>query len=991
MAALPEFSRDGNYVLFLSEASNLTTNAATRKPTLNLYMVNRQTRETTLLSAGLNGEPANGNVVNFEISADNKRVLIETAASNMVANDTNNRPDIFVRDLVSGQNILVSVDTNGVAAQRGANNASMSADGNIVTFISLDPKLTSDFSSSIGNVFVRNIAAGTTKMLPVPEGKTATFVNDPAISDDGRYIAFGAYISPTNTFSYYQANLLYDAQTGITVEMAESIRRDGAYEPIMAPNGKYVTFGVQNGFSSATNMIVRYSVEGGITELAVSNNIPLTVRPIAIANDGARILYFQSNVFGVYREGLETRVFPHDSNGTPILLSTVFGMASMSVDGKFVTFSTDVPLLASDSVASQFRTYIYDVEQDTLAELPVNSVDAMPSDPVPNADGSMVVFMAPDEGIQEPDSATQNIYTWDRATGTQELISMARPGTFENSSLGESKFPETAAFSEDGQKMVFVSRAPAAGVLDVNEGFDVFVLDRASGRKELVSVSVDGKTSGSSVSTQPIISGNGRFVAFFSTATNLDSIETRGSLQLFVRDLTNGATRLIKNKDGEAPSGTPIPGSLSFSADGKLLCFASRAIDLDARDSQPEADIYVYDTSNDSVTLVSYDSTKTTGANADCVNPIVSPDGKYVAFRTTASNLGISASLFHPVIRNLATGALQKPQLVSATGSGEFKYPMQFNPDSTALYFGANGPSFYSFVVTNKIASSATKLVNTAMEASVSADRKWIAFSRRDKTTPTLVHAYLLNVTNNVETLISSNLVTGTAGNDWSYHPRISADGRFTVFESRATNLAANDLNGTTDVFVYDRDRKRLDLVSANSSGTAANGFSTRGVVSPDQTIVAFVSYAPDLVGHDYNEGSDIFAAHLPGPDTDADGIDDRWEMAHFGSLTHDMTGDTDGDGLSDAAEFEAGTDPGLASSTLRVISAEVIATGDLAVQWIGTPGRAYRLQARSKLDATESWQDVSDPVFAPQAESALEIPLPSGTSELYFRIVTAD
>src|SRR5688572_12257376 len=107
IAAVAEFSRDGNYVLFLSEASNLTTNKPTGKPLLNLFMTDRRTGKTTLLSQGANGEPANDNVVNFELSADNKRVLIETAASNMVANDTNNAADIFIRDLAAGQNILV--------------------------------------------------------------------------------------------------------------------------------------------------------------------------------------------------------------------------------------------------------------------------------------------------------------------------------------------------------------------------------------------------------------------------------------------------------------------------------------------------------------------------------------------------------------------------------------------------------------------------------------------------------------------------------------------------------------------------------------------------------------------------------------------------------------------------------------------------------------------------------------------------------------------
>src|ERR1044072_7694075 len=80
--AMPEFSRDGNLVLYLSAANNLTTNLPVSKPALNLYMFDRRTLQTTLVSQAPNGAPANGDVVNFEITADNRRVLFETSASN---------------------------------------------------------------------------------------------------------------------------------------------------------------------------------------------------------------------------------------------------------------------------------------------------------------------------------------------------------------------------------------------------------------------------------------------------------------------------------------------------------------------------------------------------------------------------------------------------------------------------------------------------------------------------------------------------------------------------------------------------------------------------------------------------------------------------------------------------------------------------------------------------------------------------------------------
>jgi hypothetical protein len=366
---------------------------------------------------------------------------------------------------------------------------------------------------------------------------------------------------------------------------------------------------------------------------------------------------------------------------------------------------------------------------------------------------------------------------------------------------------------------------------------------------------------------------------------------------------------------------------------------------------------------------------------------LISSDGHWVAFRSAASNLGITGGGMY--LRDLTTGVLKHPGSPNS-GTLGVSGTTAFDPTSSIMFYGAPGGLFQAY---NIATGSQTRLVNGMTDASPSADGHWVAFLRREGTTfPIRNQVWLRDTVAGVETMVSTNSLAGAEGNLASTHAHITSDGRFVVFESRATNLVPNDNNGTADIFMYDRDRQRLDLVSATPSGNSGNAASLRPVISPDDSFVAFVSYASDLIGHDFNDGSDIFAAYFPFPDTDGDGIDDRWEMAHFGTPSHDMNLDTDGDGLSDGAEFAAGTDPQQADSSFRVSSDAATADSQtIVVHWAAIPGHAYRIQARAKLDDTTPWQDISDAVIASHTDSALEVPLPVGAIELYFRIVSAN
>jgi Tol biopolymer transport system component len=146
---------------------------------------------------------------------------------------------------------------------------------------------------------------------------------------------------------------------------------------------------------------------------------------------------------------------------------------------------------------------------------------------------------------------------------------------------------------------------------------------------------------------------------------------------------------------------------------------------------------------------------------------------------------------------------------------------------------------------------------------SISADGRYVAFGSNatnlvpgdgngvddifvaDRATGTLVRASLDS--------------SGVEGDKGSFNPAISADGRFVAFHSLATNLVANDTNGTTDIFVRDLVNGTTERVSVDSAGNEAHGDCLYPTISSDGRYVAFQSQAPDLVAGDVNGLQDVF------------------------------------------------------------------------------------------------------------------------------------
>lgn len=233
-------SADGRYVVFSSYATDLVANDTNGQR--DVFVRDTMTRRTTLVSVGVGGIQGNQESRQGSISADGRFVAFNSYASNLLPGDTNYSPDVFVRDLLTRRTTLVSVGRRGQADQ-GAHQPEISADGRHVAFTSGSTNLVAGDTNDTGDVFVRDLDAGRTERvsLTVDGLQSDSFSSDPAISANGRFVAF---IS-TNTEVAVRdrsTNTTRVVSQGVTVDPRSEVVEAG--KPAISSDGRYVVFTV---------------------------------------------------------------------------------------------------------------------------------------------------------------------------------------------------------------------------------------------------------------------------------------------------------------------------------------------------------------------------------------------------------------------------------------------------------------------------------------------------------------------------------------------------------------------------------------------------------------------------------------------------------------------------------------------------------------------------------------------------------------------------
>jgi Tol biopolymer transport system component len=379
--------------------------------------------------------------------------------------------------------------------------------------------------------------------------------------------------------------------------------------------------------------------------------------------------------------------------------------------------------------------------------------------------------------------------------------------------------------SADGRYVAFESGAELVPD-DINGVFDVYVHDRQTGQTSRVSVSYDGTHENDDSGASSALSADGRYVVFYSEASNLVPDDTNSCPDLFLHDQQTGQTTDITMSWHERPECMEYIYLFSISPDARYIAFHA---DWSAGGSG-DCCIAFHDRQTGQTSLLDVSDNilpDTWGS------PSISADGRYVAFGCELFDLSAFGACVHD----------------RQTGQTTF---VSFSFDGTP---GNYGPAGFS----------------------LSADGRYVAYSSR-------ANNLVPGDTNDCEDIFFHDRQTGlttrisvasdgTEANGESGYPSISADGRYVAFWSEASNLVLADSNDCADIFIHDRETGLTSRVSVASDGTQGNTMSGfggfyfwRGVsISADGRSVAFDSTASNLVGDDTNGRTDIFVHNWEG------------------------------------------------------------------------------------------------------------------------------
>ena len=255
----PSISADGRYVAFASDASNLVagdTNAAG-----DVFLRDRVAGTTERVSVGPGGAQANGASAVTALSADGRYLAYTSNADNLVAGDTNGVRDVFVLDRASGTTERASVGTGGTQANADGFLGTITPDGRYVVFESAASSLVAGDTNGVSDAFLRDRQAGTTERVSVGTGGAQGSGDSvtPSITSDGRHVVFASSSADlvAGDTNGQRDVFVHDRLTGATARVslatdgAQGTHHCGVFGPAISDDGRFVAFDTRSSLAEA--------------------------------------------------------------------------------------------------------------------------------------------------------------------------------------------------------------------------------------------------------------------------------------------------------------------------------------------------------------------------------------------------------------------------------------------------------------------------------------------------------------------------------------------------------------------------------------------------------------------------------------------------------------------------------------------------------------------------------------------------------------------
>ncbi|MDP9387327.1 MAG: calcium-binding protein [Actinomycetota bacterium] len=441
--------------------------------------------DTTRASVSAEGTQATGGPSGApDVSADGRYVAFASAATNLVAEDTNGVVDVFVKDRLSTAVARVSVTSDGAQAVDGAfrvgsRRPAISADGRYVAFDS-----------------------GASNLVPADTGAVDIFVHDRDADANGVFDEAGPGRRAT---------------TRVSLSSTGGQANASSFRPALSGNGRYVAF-----------------------ESEASNIVPTLVSGVAVGGDANRafdVFVYDRHTATTTRESVSTSGEEATGSSACTESKPHSLQAALSFDGSVLAFTSGATNLVAGDTNGHCDVFVRDRAARTTTRVSVATTGAQGDDESTtadlSADGALVAFESKATNLVAGDTnAASDVFVRDRQAATTGRQSVDSTGAQANAHSVD------ASISADGRIVAFESNSVNLVAGDTNSVYDIFVRDRLSGATTRESVDSTGAqgTGTFLLNIDAAVSADGRVVAFDSAASTLVPDDTNGVRDVFVHE-----------------------------------------------------------------------------------------------------------------------------------------------------------------------------------------------------------------------------------------------------------------------------------------------------------------------------------------------------------------------------------------------------------------------------------------------------------------------